>query len=130
MSESACPDPPQLSEGLALLAGFLLSSARGLMDEPGFYGVFRCMDGARRALELLEASGAHDPRLAAVRTDIERLATGPQQPFDAAALLDGLCCQVAHAVREPAPAADTSHTPDPGAPAKPTDIEERPCHIP
>ncbi|MFH9425003.1 DUF6092 family protein [Streptomyces sp. NPDC017529] len=111
MSESASPHPPQLTEGLALLAGFLLSSARGLLDEPGFYGVFRCMDGARRTLELLEASGPHDPRLAAVRAEIERLATGPQQPFDAAELLDDLCRQVAHAVREPAPAADASARP-------------------
>ncbi|MFD7665061.1 DUF6092 family protein [Streptomyces sp. NPDC059788] len=105
------PNPPQLSEGLALLAGFLLSSARGLMDEPGFYGVFRCMDGARRTLELLEASGAHDPRLAAVRAEIERVATGPQRPLDASDLLDDLCRRVAHAVREPAPAADTSVRP-------------------
>ncbi|MEV5599207.1 DUF6092 family protein [Streptomyces sp. NPDC052496] len=111
MSDSASSNPPQLNEGLALLAGFLLSSARGLMDEPGFYGVFRCMDGARRTLELLEASGAHDPRLAAVRAEIERVATGPQQPLDAAELLDDLCRQVAHAIRTPAPAAGTSVRP-------------------
>ncbi|MEK8142607.1 hypothetical protein NKH18_10660 [Streptomyces sp. M10(2022)] len=61
---------------------------------------------ARRTLELLEASGACDPRLAAVRAEIERVATGPQQPLDAAGLLDDLCLRVAHVIREPAPSAD------------------------
>lgn len=44
----------ELREGLVHVAPFLLSAARGLLDEPPDYAIYRCADGARRALELVE----------------------------------------------------------------------------
>ncbi len=79
-------------EGIVLLAAFLLSSGRGLMDEPAAYGVARCADGGRRALELLEdACGVREPRLTAIRQRLEEAMSGPMDGADFGGLLDEAC---------------------------------------
>jgi hypothetical protein len=47
---SALPPP---RERIALLAAYLLSSGRRLLEEPPDYAIYRLVEGARRALELL-----------------------------------------------------------------------------
>jgi hypothetical protein len=42
-----------LSRGLFDLVGYMLTSARGLVDEPPLYGPFRLIDGASRLCEIL-----------------------------------------------------------------------------
>jgi hypothetical protein len=79
-------------EDVTLLAAFLLSSGRGLLDEPAEYGVARCADGARRALELLEdACGVREPRLVSLWQRLEEAMSGPMDEAGLAALLDGAC---------------------------------------
>jgi len=43
-----------LREGLFDLIGYMLTSARGLIDEPRLYGPFRLVDGVSRLCALLE----------------------------------------------------------------------------
>ncbi|WP_433272185.1 DUF6092 family protein [Actinosynnema sp. CS-041913] len=89
-----------MREGLALLASYLLSSARGLLDEPPDYGHFRCMDGARRALELLDAESGKDPRVIAVRTRLDELSSAAMNTQDITGPLDDLCLEMARVVKD------------------------------
>lgn len=50
-------DREQLPAALEELVGFLIVSARGLMDEPSDYGPMRLLDAAGRMVEALEAQG-------------------------------------------------------------------------
>jgi hypothetical protein len=54
--------PERLSEGadreLYELLGYLLTSARGLLDEPGEYGPLRLIEGASRLCGLMAANGS------------------------------------------------------------------------
>ena len=43
-----------LTDGLFDLIGFMLTSARGLVDEPRLYGPFRLIDGVSRLCAMLE----------------------------------------------------------------------------
>jgi hypothetical protein len=45
--------PGDLDHGLFDLVGYLLTSARGLLDEPAGYGPFRLLEGASRLCGLL-----------------------------------------------------------------------------
>jgi hypothetical protein len=91
----------QVAEEVTLLAAFLLSSGRGLLDEPAEYGVARCADGARRALELLEgACGVREPRLVAVRERLEEAMSGPMDEAGLAALLDWACEEIVSVLKE------------------------------
>ncbi|MFH8606959.1 DUF6092 family protein [Streptomyces sp. NPDC018029] len=91
-----------MREDLVLLAANLLSSARGLLEEPKNYGPMRCLGAAGRVLELLEEADASEPRLVAVRTRIDDVLTGPQNHEHTSDLLENLCEQVAVAVTQPA----------------------------
>lgn len=93
--------PPRLREDIALLAVFLLSSGRGLLDEPADYGIYRCTDGARRALQLLDEHGASTARLTAVRERLDEVMFAPMgEDRDMGAILDDLCRQMAGALPE------------------------------
>lgn len=45
------------------LAGFMVTSARGLLDEPPGYGPFRLIDSARRMIMVLESEGLSSDEL-------------------------------------------------------------------
>ncbi|WP_240979722.1 DUF6092 family protein [Streptomyces sp. HNM0574] len=93
---------PELAREALLLAAFLLSSGRGLLDEPPAYGPARCADGARRALELLALCGPPDPRLTHVRERLEDALCGPMADVDLPELLRSTCGQVLDVVAETA----------------------------
>ncbi|OON72073.1 DUF6092 family protein [Streptomyces tsukubensis] len=97
---SSRPLPTELAEQIALLAAFLLSSGRGLLEEPTAYGPARCADGARRTLELLERYGPCDARLVALRTRLEEAMSGPMGEVDLVALLDDACDRMAEVLSE------------------------------
>jgi hypothetical protein len=99
-------------EEIVLLAAYLLSSGRAVMDEPPGYGSFRLVDGARRALTLLEAGGLTNPYFSAVRERLDDLVSGKIGDVDATALLDDLCQQMAHGLKSTEP-------PQPAAPGSP-----------
>ncbi|MGK5627845.1 DUF6092 family protein [Streptomyces sp. URMC 123] len=97
----SAPPSPRLVEDIALLAAYLLSSGRGLLQEPPDYGAIRCADAARRALETLEEHGVHEPRLTAVRARLDDIMFAPMGgSLDISDTLDELCGMLADALRE------------------------------
>jgi hypothetical protein len=50
-------DSQELQKGLFELIGYMLTSARGLVNEPPLYGPFRLVDGVSRLCSLLETEG-------------------------------------------------------------------------
>ncbi len=50
----------EFDSGAMELMAYMLTSARGLVDEPATYGPFRLVDGASRLCELLIAKGHPD----------------------------------------------------------------------
>lgn len=61
-------DKETLQEELFHLIAYVITSARGLYDEPADYGVFRLLDTAGRLLEIMENSGMlTDPFLAELK---------------------------------------------------------------
>ncbi|MBA0049427.1 hypothetical protein E0L36_00400 [Streptomyces sp. AJS327] len=92
--------PPRLHEDLVLLAGHLLSCASGLVEEPAYYGIFRCMDSARRTLEVLAEHAELDPRLAELRDELERTVSGAQNGQSVEEFLDDVCLRMARIVKE------------------------------
>ena len=61
----------RLIEDLSELAGFMVVSARGLMDEPAHYGPFRLVDAASRLVATLEKNGLSTDALSHLRDSIE-----------------------------------------------------------
>ncbi|MGH3686840.1 MAG: DUF6092 family protein [Pseudonocardiaceae bacterium] len=99
MKPGDAPAPPHLREGIALLAAYLLSSGRGLFEEPPNYAIYRLLDGARRALELLETCGEPNPHLVSVRACLDGVFYGPLTERDYAVLTDDLCQQMANGLK-------------------------------
>ena len=54
---------------LELLA-YMITSARGLIDEPRYYGPFRLVEAAGRLIALLQRAGTDDPFLDQVAAKI------------------------------------------------------------
>ncbi len=101
MNDGATLPPARLHEEITLLAAYLLSSGRGLVEEPGDYGSYRCADAARRTLQLLEQAGGGSARLRAVRKGLDDLMFAPMGgDVNMAELLDGLCDDMAIALEE------------------------------
>ena len=61
-----------LTDQLVVLVGFLLSSARGLADEPRSYAVFRLLDAAGRLLDAMEEHGLLDESLNDIKAQVDR----------------------------------------------------------
>lgn len=53
------------------LVGYMVTSARNLLDETPAYGPFRLVDAASRLIAVLEAEALADQRLLAIRNEIE-----------------------------------------------------------
>lgn len=53
------------------LIGYMLTSARNLLDETPLYGPFRLVDSASRLVAILEAAGMASPRLVSLRDKVE-----------------------------------------------------------
>jgi len=60
-----------LRDELLLLVGFLLTSARGLVDEPKDYGPARLLDAAGRLLTVMAGQGMLDTSLSEIRDEID-----------------------------------------------------------
>lgn len=65
------PDRAELAAALEEVVGFLVVSARGLMDEPAEYGPMRLVDAADRLVQTLEEQGLTTADTAAIRDGIE-----------------------------------------------------------
>ena len=82
------PDRAELPAALEEVVGFLVVSARGLMDEPAEYGPMRLLDAADRLVQALEEQGLATADTAAIRDGIEAAldAWGASREESAAAL--------------------------------------------
>ncbi|MFC5181347.1 DUF6092 family protein [Actinomadura harenae] len=85
----------EIGEELLLLTAYLLSSGRGLFDEPRAYGPLRCADAARRALALAEQSGIDNEEVHAIRTRLDDVVQGAMGETQLDDLLDHLCERMA-----------------------------------
>jgi hypothetical protein len=52
-----------LTDRFEEVAGFMVASARGLLDEPAAYGPFRLIDATRRLIKVLQREGLSTARL-------------------------------------------------------------------
>ncbi|MGW1077152.1 DUF6092 family protein [Streptomyces sp. NPDC002537] len=94
----------QLHKEIALLAAYLLSSGRGLVEEPADYGIYRCTDAARRTLRILEEAGAGTPRLSEIRQRLDDVMFSPMGgDMNLPEILDELCLKMATALNESIP---------------------------
>ena len=64
------PEHEQLALALEEVVGFLVTGARGLLDEPADYGPMRLLDAAERLVDALEEQGLTTPDTAAIRDGI------------------------------------------------------------
>ena len=64
-------DQAQLAVALQEVVGFLVVSARGLIDEPAHYGPMRLLDAAARVVDALEEQGLATPDTPRLRDGIE-----------------------------------------------------------
>jgi hypothetical protein len=60
-----------LQEELFHLAAYMVTSARGLYDEPADYGIFRLLDSSGRLLAIMESQGFLDPFLADLKKMVD-----------------------------------------------------------
>ena len=85
------PDRAELAAALEEVVGFLVVSARGLMDEPAEYGPMRLLDAADRLAQALEEQGLTTAATAAIRDGIEAvLDAWDASSEESAAALDAL----------------------------------------
>lgn len=83
------------------LTGFLVVSARGLLDEPSTYGPLRLVDAASRFVELLDSHGLACEALSQLQEMIERGKESCMgQPEDYIAFLDSLVLHVVTAIQD------------------------------
>ncbi len=61
----------ELKNELLLLVSFMITSARGLYDEPENYGTFRLIDAAGRLLAIMESAGMSDVFISALRQQVD-----------------------------------------------------------
>jgi len=61
----------ELKEELFNLTAYMITSARGLYDEPADYGIFRLLDSSGRLLAIMESMGWMDPFLTGLRQAID-----------------------------------------------------------
>ncbi len=54
-----------------MLVSYIITSARGLYDEPDNYGIFRLIDSAGRLLAIMESAGMSDDFIASLREQID-----------------------------------------------------------
>lgn len=66
----------ELKSELFNLVAFMISSARGLYDEPSEYGSFRLLDASGRLLEIMESAGWLDPFLTQLKASVDAVSGG------------------------------------------------------
>jgi hypothetical protein len=65
-------DEKKFKDELVLLLSYLITSARGCMDEPKSYGPFRLIDSASRLIALMRKYGISDEALDSIAKEIDQ----------------------------------------------------------
>jgi len=85
----------ELKNELFHLAAFMITSARGLIDEPADYGVFRLLDSSGRLLAIMESSEMLDPFLSELKSLVDEEREGSMNEDGQRDRLDKLVMKIA-----------------------------------
>lgn len=85
----------ELKEELFNLTAYMITSARGLYDEPADYGTFRLLDSAGRLLAIMESQGLSDPFLTDLKGAVDEEHEGNMDPDRQSDRLDQLVLKLA-----------------------------------
>ena len=88
-------DIAELKEELFNLTAYMITSARGLYDEPADYGTFRLLDSAGRLLAIMESQGLSDPFLTELQRSVDEEREGNMDPDRQGERLDELVLKLA-----------------------------------
>jgi len=61
----------EMQNELFNLITYMITSARGLYDEPADYGIFRLLDSTGRLLAIMESNQLMDPFLASLKQSVD-----------------------------------------------------------
>jgi hypothetical protein len=93
-------DKAVLQEELFHLTAYLITSARGLYEEPADYGVFRLLDAAGRLLEIMEDNGLlDDPFLGELKQMVDEERAGSMDDERQRQSLDEMVQRIAAEMR-------------------------------
>lgn len=93
-------DKAILQEELFHLTAYLITSARGLYEEPAEYGVFRLLDAAGRLLEIMESSDLlDDPFLVELKRLVDEERAGSMDEERQRERLDDMVQRIAAEMR-------------------------------
>lgn len=93
-------DKAVLQEELFHLTAYLITSARGLYEEPADYGVFRLLDAAGRLLEIMEDNGLlDDPFLGELKQMVDEERAGSMDDERQRRSLDEMVQRIAAEMR-------------------------------
>jgi hypothetical protein len=92
----------KLQWGFISLISYMLTSARGLVDEPKIYGPSRLVEAAKRLINLAEDCGFYDASVSEVATQIEerRIDTLLKGEAEFIRFMDDLIDQLATFIRD------------------------------
>jgi hypothetical protein len=92
----------KLQWGFISLISYMLTSARGLVDEPKIYGPSRLVEAAKRLINLAEGCGFYDASVSEVATQIEerRIDTLLKGEDEFIRFMDDLIDQLATFIRD------------------------------
>lgn len=87
-------DTDQMKNELFHLTAYMVTSARGLFDEPGDYGTFRLIDSAGRLLAIMEEQGMLDPFLERLKDALDEERVGSMDSDTQVERLDRMILEI------------------------------------
>jgi hypothetical protein len=88
-------DNELFKEELFNLVAYMITSARGLHDEPADYGTFRLLDTTGRLLAIMESQELLDPFLAELKDAVDEERVGNMDPEREVERLDEMVLKIA-----------------------------------
>jgi len=82
------------------LIAYMITSARGLYDEPPDYGTFRLLDASGRLLEIMESSGRLDPFLTRLKEEVDKERESEMDDARQRQRLDRVVVEIAHEMQQ------------------------------
>ena len=90
----------ELKAELFSLIAYMITSARGLYDEPPDYGTFRLLDASGRLLEIMQTAGWLDPFLARLKEQVDEEREGEMDDARQHQRLDQWVVEIAHEMQQ------------------------------
>jgi len=85
---------------LFYLIAYMITSARGLYDEPPDYGTFRLLDASGRLLEIMQSAGWLDPFLARLKEEVDQERESEMDDARQRQRLDRVVVEIAHEMQQ------------------------------